>query len=80
MFWFIVDKKKLPVNIELVGPPAKMEKAVQAFKKKHKKTVVRKGKVWAKSKRKYVDAISLMKNLVKDEYVVERVKEIKLKK
>jgi len=74
VFWFVVSKKKLPETIEWTGPPLMMEKSVKAFKKKYKKTYTKKGRIYAKIKRKHVTALSLVKELVKDKYFKEKTK------
>lgn len=77
LFWFIVDKKDLPEYVERKGPPIRNKYHVEKFKKKHKKTFVRGRFIWAKDKRKFRDSSKLVKELIKDKYVKEKVKDIK---
>jgi len=74
VFWFFVLKKKLPETIEWTGPPVKFEKSVKAFKKKYKKNYIKKGRIYAKIKRKHVTALNLINELVKDNYFTDRAK------
>lgn len=78
LFWFFIESKKLDAVIVQSGPPAALKKHAAEFRKKYKKTFVKDNRLYAKAKRKYVDAGSLLKDVVKDLYVKERVKGIKL--
>ena len=77
LFWFIVDSKKLSNFVERQGPPVKMKDAVKNFKKEHKNTCVRKGKVFAKDKRKFVNVLKFISSVIKDKYLEDKVKSIK---
>jgi len=74
--WYDVDSKKLDNYLIKKGPPVKMEDAVKQFKKKYKNAKKVGSKMQAKVKRKYREAVPLIKKLIKDEYVKERVKSI----
>jgi tRNA nucleotidyltransferase (CCA-adding enzyme) len=77
LMWFEVDKKPLPEYVIKEGPPIKLKEYVANFKKQYKgKTFVKKGKIYAKVKRDYRDASKLVKDLIKDKYVKEKVKSI----
>ena len=45
-FWYKTEKKKVE-TIERKGPPIKMKTAVEEFKKAHKKTIIKKGMLYA---------------------------------
>ena len=77
LFWFFIDSKKLDAVVVNSGPPVALKKHAAEFKKKYKKTFVKNNKLYAKAKRKYVDVVALLKDTIRDEYVKERVKEIK---
>ncbi|MBD3362072.1 hypothetical protein GF358_04775 [Candidatus Woesearchaeota archaeon] len=78
-FWYVLKKKKLPLEYELCGPPIKMKEAVKHFKKKHKKTTVKKGRIYAKIKYKYRDIEPyLTKDVLKHEYLSDKVKKCTL--
>ncbi|MBS3170992.1 nucleotidyltransferase domain-containing protein [Candidatus Woesearchaeota archaeon] len=79
VFWFKVKNKKLSMYKIHKGPPESLEKNVDEFKKKHKNIFLKKGVYYAKIKREYVKVEDLIKKLLKDKYVKERVKEIKWK-
>jgi len=66
-------------NIQIIeGPPIKMERFAEDFKKKHKNTFVKNNIVYAKEKRKFTKAKDSIKNLLKNEYVKERTKSVKI--
>ena len=67
-----VDKIKI-----IEGPNVKFKDHVLLFRKKHKNTFVKGNIIYAKEKRKFVKAKDYIKELIKDEYVKERVKKIK---
>ncbi len=75
-FWFVVDNKDLSKVKKVSGPPIFLKDHVKRFEKKYKKTFVEKRKVCANVKRKYYKIEELVKGLVKDEYVKERVKSV----
>ena len=49
------------------------------FKKKYKKSFVKKGRLYAVVKRKYVKAGLLVKSLFKDDYVKDKIKGLKIR-
>ncbi len=75
--WFKVNEKLEPEHI-VEGPPLKFEKHVSAFKKAHKNTFEKKGRIFAKVRRDYVNAKDLIKDIIKTEEVKEKVKDISL--
>lgn len=77
-FWYIIDRKDLSKIKKMIGPPIFLKFHVKRFKKKYKKTFLEKKKVCANIKRKYCKIELLVKDLIKDEYVKERVKNIKI--
>ncbi len=73
VFWFVIKHKKLSATEERIGPPKSIAIAVQHFKKKHKKTSIKKGRIVAQVKRRYTtpqEAITFMK---KQEHIKTRV-------
>jgi len=79
LFWFIIDKKLLSEYVEKQGPPLKLKEFVDDFKKQYKgETFSKKGKIFAKVKREFRDADKLVKELIKDQYVKEKVRDIKI--
>lgn len=77
--YFVTKKKKLSDMVEKTGPSIRLKKHSVAFKKKHKKTFVKKGKLYALDKRKYKVPETLVKDLLKDKYIIEKVKSVKFK-
>jgi tRNA nucleotidyltransferase (CCA-adding enzyme) len=77
-YFYFKAPKDLDKEMTVEGPPANLKDFVLNFKKKHKKTFVKGEKIYAKEKRNFVKAIDLVKELLKNEYVKERVKSIKL--
>lgn len=78
MLYFILDKKELSEFKEWKGPPLNIKERVKSFKDKHKNTYVKDNTIFAKVAREYRTPEQLLKSLIKDEYVRERVKSIKL--
>lgn len=78
IFYFIIEKRTLSSTITLNGPPLNIKNNVLKFKKKHKNCFITGGKVFARETRKYRKANFLIKDLIKDKYVKERVKRIVL--
>lgn len=76
-FYFKIPKDLDTTQI-IEGPPTKMERFVVDFKKKHKSTFIKNGIIFAKEKREFLKAKDFIKDLLKNEYVKERVKSISL--
>ncbi len=74
---FLLEKKSLP-SLELrQGPPLELVEHVKAFKKMHRETFVKEGKVWANVPLQHSELESFMKALLKEKYVLEKVKKVK---
>lgn len=78
VFYFLSDNKPLPKNVEIEGPPLKINQHVDNFKKMHKKTFAKNGKIYASERRRYLVIENLLKNLIKNPFVKERSKSIKI--
>ena len=79
VFYFLFGKKSLPNIIEMEGPPLAIKNHVEHFKKTHKKTYVKSGKIFASEKRKFLVPENLLKDAIKNEFAKERSKSIKIK-
>ncbi|MBN1470083.1 MAG: hypothetical protein JW924_15295, partial [Fusobacteriaceae bacterium] len=79
LFWFIINKEKLSDYIKWCGPPIRNKFHVEQFKKKYKETFVEKDKICAKIKRKYTEPENLIKELIKDKYIKEKVNKVKIR-
>lgn len=73
---FAVDKKILPEIKINPGPEKDMGEHVKVFKKKYKNIIVKKGKLYAKVKRKYRTADKLIADICKGKYVKDKVRKI----
>lgn len=78
IFWFVLDKKLLAKTIIRKGPPSADKKNALKFKKKHKKIFTIKNQLYAKIKRDYRKPEDLVKVLIKNNYVKERVKNVSI--
>jgi tRNA nucleotidyltransferase (CCA-adding enzyme) len=78
IFYFILDEDNLPKKVEVVGPPLKIRMHVSFFKKKHNKTFVKGGRIFAFVKRKFTKADELIKITIKDSVVGDNVKKVKI--
>lgn len=77
-FYFVLKKKKLFEEFVRQGPLLSFEKHVEKFKKIHKKTFIKNKRINALIKRKHLTPNSLIKDLIRDEYVKSRVSNIKI--
>jgi len=80
LFWFKLDKDSLSEIKEHKGPPTDMISAVKSFKTKYKNTFKKDAHIWAKVKREFKDAKSLLKNSFKANYMKDKVLTINLEK
>ena len=74
LMYFILKQKTLPKTEIWKGPLVKQKDFVKDFKKKHKKTFVKKGRIYAREKRKYPKAGDFIKILLRNKYVKGRAK------
>lgn len=71
---FALKKEKLPADEEVVGPPIHKTADVARFKAVHKTTFTKDQRICAVEKRKFRDPEALLKSLLQQSYVRERVK------
>ena len=62
------------------GPPLEMDKHVQKFKKKYDETFEKNETIFAKTSRSYTNPETLLNELITNDYVVERCKDIRVTK
>lgn len=79
LFYFIIKKEKLSDEIEIIGPPLKVEFHVKNFKKKYKDTFTKNNKICAKIKRRFKSPIELIRSLKNEEYLKEKIISFNLK-
>ncbi len=79
VFWYQLKEKALPETLARQGPPLRLKEAVERFKQQHKKTFVKGNRIFAKVKREHTAAENIIKVLLKDPYLKEKVKKCYLK-
>lgn len=77
IFYFILEKDKLPKKKTWEGPPLREKEHVKKFKRKYKNTYTKKNKIYTRIDRKYSEAKKLIRGLSKSEYVRKKLKKIK---
>lgn len=78
-FYLLLDKKPLGDLIEIEGPPMKMKEHINNFRKLHKKTFIKSGKIYSVEKRKFSAAEDLIKGIFKEQFIKERCESRELK-
>lgn len=80
LFWFIVPKGKLSAEMKHYGPPVTETERLENFRAvwEGRKVLEENGRAYIIAKRRHREAKELLKSLLKDSYVTERVKSIKL--
>ena len=78
ILYYFLEKETLPEFEIREGPPLKLKEAVKAFKDKNKNTFTKNGRIMAKIKIKHRTLNSFSSFIIKDNYVTERVKDIKV--
>ncbi|MFC1730504.1 CCA tRNA nucleotidyltransferase [candidate division KSB1 bacterium] len=76
LLWIIVGKDNLEKTTIREGPPVKVKMHYEKFKKMHKKTFEKKGKVYAEIKREFVNAELFITHLAKDDYIKAKTKKV----
>ena len=81
-FWFVVEKKLLPMYKIHWGPPIKYKERLKNFRKKWKKKriYVKNGISYVKVKREFRDAYSFVKSLIKKDYPKDKINKPKIYK
>ncbi len=76
-FYFLLAKKELLHTEIRAGPPVELKEHVARFRKEHKDTFVKEGKIYANVKVEFPRLEDLVKAVLKEKYVGERVKKVK---
>ena len=79
VFYFLFDRKPLPKSVEIEGPPLGIKHHADNFKKVHKKTFVRKNRIYALEQRNFTKPVELLKKSAKERFATERCKSVKIK-
>ncbi|PIN81928.1 hypothetical protein COV11_00720, partial [Candidatus Woesearchaeota archaeon CG10_big_fil_rev_8_21_14_0_10_30_7] len=77
-FYFVLKNQKLSNEFVRTGPLLEFKDHVENFKKIHKNTFIKNNRINATLKRKYSTLNLFVKNLLKKDYVLERVISIKI--
>ena len=82
LLWFIIKREKLLPTRKHYGPPYKNKKAVDSFRKvwEGNGIEIEDGRLYVIVKRKYMGPERLVRDLLKSEYVKQRVKRISLRR
>lgn len=78
IMWYNINKKKIDEYYVREGPDATSVPNAEDFRKVHKNTFIKNGRLYAKIKRKYVNASELAKDIAKIESKNGNVKRIRI--
>ena len=78
LIYYALENDRLSKTMEVSGPPLKIKRHAEIFKKKHEKTFIRNNRIFAVEKRTFADARDLIKNTIKISNVKNNVKNIEL--
>ncbi len=76
VWWFVLGTNILPLTVEHIGPPTDIVQAVVSFRKKYKRTMVKKGRLVAIINRAERTPKDVLNRVLKSEYVTSRVKKV----
>ena len=79
-FYFVIKEKKLSATFERMGPPKDKKNALIEFKKKNKDTFEKNGRIYANVKRKFDSPEKFVKDLIKKDFIKDKVKKIEIVK
>lgn len=77
-FYFLFGKKPLPKYMDIEGPPLKFKEHAENFKKTHKSTFEKAGKIFAIKPRKFTTPESLINSIVNNKFIKEKSKSMKV--
>jgi len=78
LLYFVIDPKTLPLKIAKMGPPINQKKHCEDFIKKNLNVFKKDERLFAELKRPYRTALPLVKDLIADKYIREKVAGIKI--
>ncbi len=78
VLWFALKEKRLPAKIKHYGPPVHLTRQVENFKKCWKNVKTERGRVYTLAENKVRDPQAFLKRLMKDKYIISRVKDAKI--
>jgi len=80
IIWFLADSKKLSDHYTRIGPSLKMKEHADNFKKAHKNTFEKGGRIYAKIIRKYREPAEFIESFKENEYIKEKIKSMSVRK
>jgi tRNA nucleotidyltransferase (CCA-adding enzyme) len=78
LLYYIIKKENLSDKIILYGPPTQKKVDAERFRARHKIVSVKNNRLYAEENRKYKTPDELVKDVIKEAYIKERVKAIKI--
>ncbi|MBN2459575.1 CCA tRNA nucleotidyltransferase [Candidatus Woesearchaeota archaeon] len=78
IIYYILKKEKMKSTVVMIGPPAREKKDAKRFKAKHPRVFEDNGRLYAEEKRQYMTPEELVKDLIRDNYVKERVRQVSI--
>ena len=79
-FYFVFDNQPLPETKEQIGPPAKLSFHADKFRKKYRKITIRKKRMIAIIRREFRKPEDILKFLIMNNYLKDKLKKIKIVK
>ncbi|MFO8016112.1 MAG: hypothetical protein R6U32_03335, partial [Candidatus Woesearchaeota archaeon] len=80
IFWIITDKSDLPDTTIREGPPLRSKKHCESFRRKHKKTFEKHGRLYAEVKRDFINAETFIRHILRDEYMKDKARSIRIRR
>ena len=77
-YWLVFKSKKIKKTFVRKGPPIKAKANVENFKSKYKKTFARGNRIYANAERKFTDAKSCLKEILKIQDIKSNFKSAKI--
>jgi len=74
ILWFGLAKNKREKEFVFSGPPLRVKDHVTNFKKKHKKTYTKSGKIYAKGMHKLIKGDAVVKDILNQSHLKQRMK------
>jgi len=79
LFYFVLKRETLSKKKVWEGPPIDRKEHVNFFKKKYRNTFIKDGKIYANVDRIYLQPEDMIKSLISNDYLKDKIKCIKIK-
>ena len=76
LLYYVIKKEKFSDKVIIMGPPVRVRENAKRFKSKHKNVFEKDGRIFARGKREYKTPEKLVKRLIKEDYIKQRVANI----